>query len=85
MSVTLLNLARAVFLLAANGFYVASEFALLKSRGFRIDALRQTIKDASWRDNPVNPDWNGVNEYDSLIPEFSADQPEVQEVVAQIS
>ena len=29
----------AVFLLAANGFYVAAEFALVKSRGFRIDAL----------------------------------------------
>src|SRR5258707_858540 len=39
MSGTLLNLALAVFLLAANGFYVASEFALVKSRGFRIDGL----------------------------------------------
>ena len=25
--------------------------------GFRIDALRQTIKDDRWRDNPPNPDW----------------------------
>ena len=25
--------------------------------GFRIDALRQLIKDAGWRDNPANPDW----------------------------
>src|SRR5438876_7635980 len=41
MSGTLLNLALAVFLLAANGFYVASEFALVKSRGFRIDALAE--------------------------------------------
>ena len=30
-----------VFLLAANGFYVAAEFALVKSRGFRIDALAE--------------------------------------------
>jgi CBS domain containing-hemolysin-like protein len=41
MSGTLLNLGLAVFLLAANGFYVASEFALVKSRGFRIDALAE--------------------------------------------
>jgi alpha-glucosidase len=49
--------------------------------GFRIDALRQTIKDASWPDNPVNPDWDGDNEYDSLIPLHSTDQPEVQDLV----
>ena len=41
MSDTLLNLVLAAFLLAANGFYVASEFALVKSRGFRIDALAE--------------------------------------------
>ncbi|WP_028060460.1 alpha-amylase family glycosyl hydrolase [Candidatus Solirubrobacter pratensis] len=51
--------------------------------GFRIDALRQTIKDAQWRDNPVNPDWDGRDEYDSLIPAFTTDQPEVQELVRQ--
>ena len=44
MSGTLLNLALAVFLLAANGFYVASEFALVKSRGFRIDALAEEAR-----------------------------------------
>ena len=37
MTGTLLNLVLAAFLLAANGFYVASEFALVKSRGFRVD------------------------------------------------
>ncbi|MEX0591112.1 MAG: CNNM domain-containing protein [Xanthobacteraceae bacterium] len=39
MSATTLNILLAVFLLAANGFYVAAEFALVKSRGFRIDAM----------------------------------------------
>ena len=39
MSATALNVLLAVFLLAANGFYVAAEFALVKSRGFRIDAM----------------------------------------------
>jgi magnesium and cobalt exporter, CNNM family len=41
MSATLVNIVLAAFLLAANGFYVASEFALVKSRGFRIDALAE--------------------------------------------
>jgi len=41
MSNPLFNLLLAVFLLAANGFYVAAEFALVKSRGFRIDAMAE--------------------------------------------
>jgi alpha-glucosidase len=49
--------------------------------GFRIDALRQSIKDELRRDNPVNPGWDGRDEYDSLIPAFTTDQPEVQELV----
>jgi len=39
MSDTIFNLLLAAFLLAANGFYVAAEFALVKSKGFRIDAM----------------------------------------------
>jgi len=39
---TVLNLTIAVLLLGANAFYVAAEFALVKSRGFRIDALAET-------------------------------------------
>jgi alpha-glucosidase len=52
--------------------------------GFRIDALRQVLKDPDWRDNPSNPDWDGVKEYDSLLPVHSADLDEVQDVVAEI-
>lgn len=33
------NLVAIVLLLAANGFYVAAEFALVKARGFRIESL----------------------------------------------
>jgi len=36
---TVSNIAAIVLLLAANGFYVAAEFALVKARGFRIEAL----------------------------------------------
>ncbi len=39
MSGQAVSLLVAVLLLAANGFYVAAEFALVKSRGYRIDAL----------------------------------------------
>ena len=52
--------------------------------GFRIDALRQVIKDDQWRDNPPNPDWDGVDPYHALLPEFTTDRPEVREVVAAI-
>jgi len=36
---TIVNLLVALFLLAANAFFVAAEFALVKSRGFRVNAL----------------------------------------------
>jgi CBS domain containing-hemolysin-like protein len=41
MSATVFNIILAVLLLAANAFYVASEFALVKSKGFRIDAMAE--------------------------------------------
>jgi CBS domain containing-hemolysin-like protein len=41
MTDTIINLLLAIFLLAANAFYVAAEFALVKSRGFRIDAMAE--------------------------------------------
>ena len=41
MSTTIINLLLALSLLAANAFYVAAEFALVKSRGFRIDAMAE--------------------------------------------
>ncbi|HWT22024.1 MAG TPA: alpha-amylase family glycosyl hydrolase [Solirubrobacteraceae bacterium] len=53
--------------------------------GFRIDALRQTIKDDRWRDNPADPAWReGGNPYDALIPEFTTDRPEVLDLVARM-
>ena len=50
--------------------------------GFRIDALRQLIKDDRRRDNPVNPAWReGDDPYDALLPEFTTDRPEVQDAI----
>jgi len=39
MSSVTINLTLAALLLAANAFYVAAEFALVKSRGFRVKAM----------------------------------------------
>ena len=41
MTATIVNLLLAVFLLAANAFFVAAEFALVKSRGFRVNAMAE--------------------------------------------
>lgn len=41
MSSTIVNLLLAIFLLAANAFFVAAEFALVKSRGFRVNAMAE--------------------------------------------
>jgi CBS domain containing-hemolysin-like protein len=41
MTATIINLLLALFLLAANAFYVAAEFALVKSRGFRVNAMAE--------------------------------------------
>ena len=39
MNDNVLNIFLAIFLLAANAFYVAAEFALVKARGYRINTL----------------------------------------------
>jgi alpha-glucosidase len=51
--------------------------------GFRIDALRQCIKDDRWRDNPPNRAWReGDDPYARLIPVYTTDREEVLELVA---
>ena len=50
--------------------------------GFRIDALRQMIKDAARRDNPPNPAGaRATTRTPRLIPEFTTDRPEVQDAI----
>ena len=41
MSDTAFNLTLAAFLLFANGFYVAAEFALVKTKGYRMDIMAE--------------------------------------------
>ena len=53
--------------------------------GFRVDAMRQVLKDRSLRDNPPAAGWEGPDDvYRALVPEFTTDLDEVQEVVAAI-
>ncbi len=51
--------------------------------GFRVDVMWHLVKDASFRDNPPNPDWSNRDpQIERLLPVYSADQPEVHGVVA---
>ena len=51
--------------------------------GFRVDALRQVLKDPEWRDNPPNPDYRpGQPEYDQHLPVRSADHDDLAPVRA---
>jgi alpha-glucosidase len=53
--------------------------------GFRVDVMNHMIKDADFRDNPVNPEWKrGDHPYRRLIPTYSADRPEVHDIVAMM-
>jgi len=53
--------------------------------GFRVDVLWHLIKDAALRDNPENPHYTpDQTPYNSLLPVYSTDQPEVHEIVREM-
>jgi alpha-glucosidase len=53
--------------------------------GFRVDVLWLLLKDDQFRDNPPNPAWHpGSRSHDRLLPLYTADQPEMHEVVAEM-
>lgn len=50
--------------------------------GFRVDVMHHLVKDTDFRDNPSNPDFKpGMSPYRELLATYSADLPEVQEIV----
>ncbi|MDF2457154.1 MAG: alpha-amylase [Cytophagaceae bacterium] len=50
--------------------------------GFRVDVMWHMIKDANFRDNPVNPEYaSHMATYNQLLPVYSTDQPEVHDIV----
>jgi alpha-glucosidase len=53
--------------------------------GFRVDALRQLIKDDQWRDNPPNPAYHPSHgPYQARLPLYTTDRPEVLDIVAMM-
>jgi alpha-glucosidase len=53
--------------------------------GFRIDVLWHLIKDEQLRDNPVNIEYTSDRAtYEQLLPLYSTDQPEVQEIIHEM-
>jgi alpha-glucosidase len=53
--------------------------------GFRVDVIWLLVKDDEFRDNPLNPAWRpGEAEQNRLLPLYTADRPETQEIVAEM-
>ncbi|HEU5072829.1 MAG TPA: alpha-amylase family glycosyl hydrolase, partial [Polyangiaceae bacterium] len=53
--------------------------------GFRLDAIHHVIKDDLYRDNPINPNFvQGMPPHRSMIREFTADRPEVHDVIRKL-
>ena len=67
-----------------RAMYDALRFWLRKGvDGFRVDVMWLMIKDAEFRDNPPDPDWRpGGRPFNRVLPLYTADRPEVHEIVA---
>ncbi len=49
--------------------------------GFRVDVIWLMIKDDQFRDEPLDPNWDGVNPHASLQHIYTANMPAVHEVI----
>lgn len=69
-----------------NAIYDAMRFWLERGvDGFRVDVIWHLMKDAEFRDNPLNPAYQqGRPEIERLLQLHSADQPEVHGVIAEM-
>ena len=52
--------------------------------GFRVDVISLMLKDDQFRDEPPNPDWDGVDPHKSLQHVYTANQPGVHDVIRQM-
>jgi alpha-glucosidase len=52
--------------------------------GFRVDVIWLMMKDPFFRDEPPNPAWNGVNPHDSLQHLYTANLPEVHDLIREM-
>ncbi len=69
-----------------TAMYAAMRFWLHRGvDGFRMDVLWLLIKDAQFRDNPPNPAFHaGMPDVAKTLPVRNANQPETQEIVAEM-
>jgi alpha-glucosidase len=49
--------------------------------GFRVDVIWLMMKDPLFRDEPPNPNWDGINPFDSIQHIYTANLPEVHDLV----
>jgi len=52
--------------------------------GFRVDVIGLMMKDPEFRDEPLNPAWNGVKPFDSLLHIYTANLLEVHDLIRQM-
>src|SRR5262249_15169959 len=66
--------------------YEAMRFWLARGvDGFRVDVIWHLIKDEQFRDNPLSPDFApGEKPKRTLIPFYTADRPEVHDVIREM-
>jgi alpha-glucosidase len=69
-----------------EAIYDAMRFWLCKGvDGFRVDVIWHLVKDSQFRDNPPNPHFvEGRPPHEKILTEYSADQSEVHEVIAEM-
>jgi alpha-glucosidase len=69
-----------------EAIYDAMRFWLRRGvDGFRVDVIWHLIKDSQFRDNPPNPHFvEGRPPHEKILTKYSADQPEVHEVVTEM-
>lgn len=52
--------------------------------GFRVDVLARLMKDPEFRDEPANPNWDGVRPFLSLQHIYTVNLPEVHDLIHQM-
>jgi alpha-glucosidase len=52
--------------------------------GFRVDVIGLMMKDPLFRDEPPNPAWDGIKPFDSLLHIYTANLPEVHDLIRQM-
>ena len=52
--------------------------------GFRVDVIGLMMKDPEFRDEPLNPTWDGINPFASLLHIYTANLPEVHDLIRRM-